>query len=308
MTTDQLASNIEDIILKAVGDFNAGLEKSQVTAYNKLIALIKDLKLDARGNIKSTAENIKLLRSINKAMEDTLLTDTYKKRVANYVGEFSKIQGAQAVYFNTIKKGFDGVAVLESIKTQSIENVISTLTESGLQEYFTNPIKNIITRNITTGGSYAALQEELRTYILGSEDIDGRFLRYTKTITTDSIRDFNSTYNDGISNYLGLDFKKYTGGLKDTSRAFCIERNGKYFHLEEIKAWGRGEKCCGLKLPDLKNGGPSWDGMRKGTNESNITTFRGGNGCNHQFIGASTAIVPEEVIKRAEDKGYYKPD
>jgi hypothetical protein len=300
MKPEKLASNVEDIILTAVQDFNEGLEKSQVTAYNKLIAEFKNLSIDSLGNIKRTAENVKVLKKINKAINDSLLTPTYKKRVSTYLKSFDLIEKEQLNYFAVVTEAAKATTMMEAVKIQAIESTVSSLTETVLHEYFTKPLKDIIIRNISTGGSYAEFQEEIRTYILGNDEVDGQFLRYTKQITNDSLSIYNRNYNDGVSKELGLVFYKYTGGLKDTSREFCEERNGKYFHIEEIKAWSRGEKCCGLRFPQ----GNNWPGRRKGTNENNILSFAGGHGCNHQMIAVSESVVPKEVIERARDKGY----
>jgi hypothetical protein len=304
MTAEELGSNIEDIILKAVEDFNEGLETSQVNAYNKLIGSVKELTLDARGNIKKTAANVKVLKSISKSIEDTLLTDAYKKRVGKYLQSFEAVEAQQTLYFNVIKEGFKANPMIESIKQQSIQNTVSALTESGLNQAFTQPVKDILIKNISTGGSYSALNEELRTFVIGNEEVDGAFLKHTKATTTDAVKSYNSTYNQSIAQDLGLQFYRYVGGLKDTSRAFCEERNKKYFHIEEIRAWGRGEKCCGLEWPIKKNGAAYWDGMKKGTNENNILINRGGWTCNHQYVAVSQAVVPDEVVKRAKEKGY----
>lgn len=304
MTAEQLGSNIEDIILKAVGDFNEGLESSQVNAYNKTLSLIKELTLDANGNIKKTAQNVKVLKGISKSIEETLLTDTYKKRVGKYLKVFDAVEKEQVLYFSVIKEGFKANATLEAIKGTTIENTVSALTEAGLNQAFTEPVKQILYQNISTGGSYTTLANQLREYIVGTEDAEGAFLRHTKQVTKEAVKTYNSTYNQSVSQDLGLVFYRYVGGLKDTSREFCTERNKKYFHIEEIKSWGKGEKCCGLSWPVKKNGVPYWDGMKKGTNENNIIINRGGWECNHQYVAVSQAVVPEEVIKRAKEAGY----
>jgi hypothetical protein len=304
MTAEQLASNIEDIILKAVDDFNQGLESSQVNAYNKLLGLVKELSIDARGNIKKTAENVKILRNVSKSIEDTLLTDTYKKRVGKYLKSFDAVQAEQTIYFNVIKEGFKVNPMLEAVKSATVDNTIAALTESGLDQAFTQPVKDLLIKNISTGGSYSAMTEQLRAFVIGSEDVDGAFLKHTKAITTDAVKSYNATYNQGVSQDLGLQFYRYVGGLKDTSRAFCEERNKKFFHIEEIKDWGKGEKCCGLEWPHKKNGVAYWDGMKKGTNENNILINRGGWECNHQYVAVSQGVVPDEVVERAKEKGY----
>jgi hypothetical protein len=300
MKPDQLASNIENIILKAIQDFDEGLASSQVNAYNKLIALMKEISIDSKGLIKRTAANVKVLKGITKALNETLLTPTYKARVAKYLRAYDTIENEQLLYFKTIKASFEASAMLETIKSSTIESVVSSLTEIGLEEYFTKPLKEIIYRNISTGGSYAEFQQEIREYIIGTPEVEGRFLKYTRQITNDTISSYNAQYNQSASQDLGLVFYKYLGGKKDTTRAFCEERYGKFFHIEEVKGWGRGERCCGLSWPQNKK----WAGMRKGTNENNILIFRGGYLCRHQIIAVSEAIVPETVINRAIQEGY----
>lgn len=304
MTAEELASNIEDTILKAVGDFNEGLESSQVNAYNKMLSLIKELSLDSRGNIKKTADNVKILKNISKSIEDTLLTDTYKKRVGKYLKTFDALEKQQNLYFSVIKEGFKANATLGAIKTQAIDSTVAALTEAGVNQVFTEPIKNILYQNISTGGSYSTLTNQLREFMVGTDQVDGAFLRHTKQVTKESVKTYNATYNQSVSQDLGLVFYRYVGGLKDTSRAFCEERNKKFFHIEEIKSWGKGEKCCGLSWPVKKNGAPYWEGMKKGTNENNILINRGGWECNHQYIAVSQGVVPDEVVKRAKDAGY----
>lgn len=306
MKPEQLASSIDGIISKATENFIEGLEKSQVSAYTKLIGLVKELAIDSKGNIKKTAANIKILKGITKSMSDTLLTPKYKQRVGAFIKAYDKIEDEQLTYFQVIKEGYQASAMLEVIKTQAIDSAITALTETGLETYFSQPIKDIIVRNITTGGSYSEFQEELRTFIIGNEEVDGRFLQYTKQITNDSISTYNAQYNQSVSEELGLVFYKYTGTEKDTTREFCRERKNKFFHIEEIKSWGEGEKCCGLSWPSKKEGRAYWPGMRKGTNKSNVMAFRGGYLCMHQLIAVSEGIVPKDVIDRARDAGYLE--
>jgi hypothetical protein len=80
--------------------------------------------------------------------------------------------------------------------------------------------------------------------------------------------------------------------LKDTSREFCDQRHGKYFHRKEVEAWAN----------------LSWAGKIQGTNSSNIFIYRGGYHCRHQLIPVSAASVPRSVIERAINEGYYQED
>lgn len=288
-TPDKVASNIEDIILEATTNFSDGLEASQQKAFNRLMKLVKDLDLDSKGRIKRTVKNLKTLRGVNKSIEDTILTPSYKSKVQDYLGSFDSIGTEQSTYFKLIEKGFSAQdAFLQEIKAQSIETASSNLLETGISQNFTTPIKNILQRNITTGGNFASMVDEMRTYIIGDKEIDGGLLRYAKGITKDSLHVYSGQYNQSVTEDLGLVFYKYSGGLKDSSRDFCESRAGKYFHKEEIKTWAS----------------KTWDGKMKGTTENTIFQNVGGYGCTHLLIPVSESIVPKDVIERARKEGY----
>jgi hypothetical protein len=87
------------------------------------------------------------------------------------------------------------------------------------------------------------------------------------------------------------EFFVYQGRPIATTRSFCRERAGRYWHREEIKEWGRNA------------GFMPWKGMHKGTNEVNIFLLLGGYTCRHILIPVSRGTVPQEDLDRMREKG-----
>jgi hypothetical protein len=94
----------------------------------------------------------------------------------------------------------------------------------------------------------------------------------------------NSIFKD-----LNWKWFRYVGGEIDTTRTFCEERNGKYFHRNSIAEWAdEGE----------------WSGQIEGTNSENIFVFLGGWNCRHSLIPVTIRRVPESIVADARAKGW----
>ena len=87
-------------------------------------------------------------------------------------------------------------------------------------------------------------------------------------------------------------FGQYAGGLIKDSRQFCVERDGKFYHLKEVQSWGNIQQ---------------WQGRYRRTNEQNIVEWLGGYNCKHVFAFRSLASVPMDVILRNMENGNYTP-
>ena len=90
----------------------------------------------------------------------------------------------------------------------------------------------------------------------------------------------------------GIVFYRFQGRPIKTTRPWCREREGRVWHIEEIREWGRKAAA-----------GDGWDGMVDGTNEQTIFTFLGGwygdrNTCRHVLVPVLRARVPREDLDR----------
>jgi hypothetical protein len=94
---------------------------------------------------------------------------------------------------------------------------------------------NAITSNNITLKDY---RESVKTIIQGNDKVEGAFTRHFKTFATDTYAIYDRITNNQFAVDLGLKYALYAGGLIETSRPFCIDRNNKVFTTDEIKKFG----------------------------------------------------------------------
>lgn len=267
---------------------NDSSSKIQQQIYDDIVSEISQLST-AQGDIKSSVANLKRIQKIKDNINSIVLNEDYVKDVNEFLSGFDKVQGTMDKYFSAISEEFQPSNLLDQIKNQFIDVTGNSLKEAGIEAAVINPIEGMLSQYITTGASYKDLLEQVRLMTLGNDEKLGRLSSYVKQITTDSLNQYSANYTKAISNDLGLVFYFYSGNVKDTSREFCDQRHGKYFHKIEVEKWAS----------------LSWAGKIPATNSSNIFIYRGGYHCRHQLIPVSTASVPREVIQRAINEGYY---
>ncbi len=137
-------------------------------------------------------------------------------------------------------------------------------------------------QNVNSGGKFSGFIDQVRDYVVGNSEVESRAMSYTRTFIKDTLLTYSRTYQQAVTADLGLQYFLYSGGIMDTTRDFCEERSGNYYHKKEIEAWA-----------DLE-----WKGKKKGTTESSIFHFAGGWNCGHQIIPVSDLIVPQDVKDR----------
>jgi hypothetical protein len=99
------------------------------------------------------------------------------------------------------------------------------------------------------------------------------------------------------SEQAGIVFYRFQGRPIKTTRPWCLAREGKVWHIEEIREWGRQAAA-----------GQGWDGMVEGTNEQTIMTYLGGwygdrSACRHVLVPVLASRVPAEDMERMRAKG-----
>jgi hypothetical protein len=282
MTPDDLGKKVESLIVEASNQLNKGISASQTYTYNSIIGMLKDLDTYKDGRIKRTKANLRVIRRVSNSITNDVLTDAYIARVNSFLGSYDSIESIQTAYFKDAFKDYDFREMYDVIKTQSIESARDLLLSGGIDTNLSQPVKQILTNNLLSGSSYPKMIEEVRNFMLGNDDIDGRLLSYTKQVTSDSLHIYSGVYNEAVSHDLGLEWLKYTGSVKDTTRSFCSSRAGKFYHKTEVEDWA-----------DDK-----WSGKMKGTNSENIFYYVGGYHCRHILVYVSESIVPESVKAR----------
>lgn len=297
MTPEELAAEIERLIVANNIKFAATMGKVQASLHNKIIGILKGLELDADGYIKQSSANRKILREAQNAFDDIIQNGPYQNSVETHLKVIPKIDALNSKYFKSISDLFSpNKNFFKDLQKQVIRDVNANLLNEGLIAQVKNPLNSILNQNVNLGGSFSGFQDQLRNFIKGNDLVDGRLLRYTTTYTADTLFNYSRSWQEAVTADLGLEFYLYSGGLTAAgkgsggSRDFCIDRTGKFFHRREIESWAS----------------QSWQGKNPLTTKSSIFTFAGGFNCKHSIIPVSVMVVPKEVIERAVAAGYYK--
>lgn len=308
-------SEFKDILKKideSISNMNKRIPSIQKDIYDSLQEDLRKLDLQD-GKIKTTVKNLSLINSIKNKLNRIILTDEYKAEVKEFAKSFNEITTLQNKYWRGIENQFKPKPLLQAIKTQAISDTVSKLTEAGIGANIAEPIADILRTNITTGGSYNKLTEQLRENLVNTQT-PGTLEKYVGQITTDAINQYSNQYTQIVSNDLGYEWFKYDNTDILSTRPFCDAMTDRpYFHISEVSALLRGEgltyvnKKSGLREPVPiyeKTGLPS--GMIPGTDASNFFIRRGGYRCGHSIRPVNERQVPQADKDRVYATAAYK--
>jgi len=293
---DQSITDILQTIDDAVNTFQDKVPGLQHQMFDDLQPLLKDLQTQ-NGKLLNNVANLKLLGTLKNKLQKIIITPGYKDAVQQFIDSYNTLATLNISYFRQFNQEFTPVQTLPYIKQLAIESTINDLLGQGLNVNVVTPVTSILNTNITSGGSYASMQNQLRDYVINNEKGDGSLLKYTNQITTDAISQYNSQYIDAIAQDLNFNWYRYVGSLLTTSREFCVYLTKKDFiHKSElpeiIKGHIDGHDCKLSKTTGLPLG------MKPGTNADNFKILRGGYECKHHLFPVSDSAVPELILSK----------
>lgn len=287
-------------ISKAVNGFTKDLPGVEKEILNKILRNLKELEL--RGDsIKASVKNIRLISEIKSQIQGIILNDRYVDSLSEFVKSFNTITDLQNKYWKSVEETYRPNAILTEIKTQSIEDTVDKLTEAGIGANISDKITDILRQNITGGGSYSSLTDQLKEFLVQTET-EGALTKYAKQITVDSVNQYNAQYTQTVSSDLGFEWFIYDNTDIDTTRPFCdAMTDKKYFHISEIPDLLKGKGLTYVNKEGERVPVPIYDrtglpsGMIPGTDATNFFVRRGGYNCGHQIRPISERLVPADV-------------
>jgi hypothetical protein len=301
---DLILEDLLSLIETRIDSFNEKMPKVQRDAYNVILDLTGDLET-SNGRIKATMKNVKLISKIKQQLSKVIFTKEYEEELDKIVKTYGEITKLQNQYFTAAIGKFTVPKVLAEVQQLAIEGVVDAMGLDAVGVNVISPVRDILVKNVTTGGSKAEFLDEVREYLLDTERGDGKLVKYTKQIVTDSLNQYSANYTQIVSDDLGLEWFKYVGSNKETTRPFCKALTDAkqtcmpFIHRSQLPEIVEGQ-ICGEQVPIYdKTGLPH--GMIPGTNAVNFPINRGGYNCNHQLVPVSAALVPKAL--REEFKG-----
>lgn len=254
-TRQALLDKRQQALINGASDLEKGL-------FDMIMKQFVQYLVTEKGKIVSGSENIKLTDALDKVFNDFRNKELVKV-AATMVDDFAKVTALNENYYElfTSKKKFDDIRkeVREFIRVRIGLNPDNTIKTDGYLDKLIsdntlrNEIKNQTLKAVTGGLEFGLYQEQLRFKIEGATGIDGSLTRYLKTFAYDSYMQFDRTVNTVFADNLELTDFFYAGGLIETSRKFCIERNNKVFTKDEAKLWVN-DKDLPRTLAEKKSG------------------------------------------------------
>jgi hypothetical protein len=278
--------------------FQKSLEGQQSEQLTKVNALLQRLQFDG-DNLRMSNANLQIISDLTYELKSIVLTDEYIKDVTKFANEFTK---QAAVNKELISMSIEGAIipqVADAYISNAKKNAIESLIGAPIDANFIKPIQSLLETAVTSGSSTKETLESIRLFVAGSPDKDSKLLKYAKQITNDSFAIADRTYTNIVATALDIEWYYYSGGDFATTRCFCEERVGNYYHYLEIESWGKGKN-----LGKCNIGGGKWAGMIPTTDKSTIFTFAGGYNCQHSIMPVSDLVVPKSDKKRAKELGF----
>jgi len=276
------------------------VEKTQKKIFEEILILANDFVI-TNGRIELSIPNLNTVDLIIEELKTALHGSEYFEAVKEFGKDFDLQQKINEEYFTQAFDDFATPDFAAEMVRQSKVATVDALLGAPLDENFLKPLQKTLTDLVSSGASWKESVKTIREFAEGGENVDGKLLQYSKQIAHDAFSYADATYSNAVAEELDGEWYFYAGGEIPTSRCFCVERNGKYFHYKEIEAFGRGENLGECKSGDL------WAGANKNTNEQTIFIYKGGHFCNHSWMLVSIFDVPKEVVQRVIDAGLYEP-
>lgn len=287
-------------IKRSLSGFDKSIPALQSKLFKEVLTEIK--RLNTKGDkISVTVKNLSILTSIKNKLNRIILNREYVAEIKDFVKSFNNVYALQFEYWKSVEKTFKPRPLLKAIRNQAITDTFQSLTTQGISANVSDAIIGILRTNITSGGSYTDLAEQLRQSLTNTPESKGILDRYVKTVANDSIQQFNRQYTQIVSNDLGYTWYRYMNTDIETTRCFCDKMTDKnYFHISEVPEILKGLGCDIYKKTGLPYG------MIDGTNADNFFIRAGGWNCRHSIQPVAERQVPGNIRTEVFNTSAYK--
>lgn len=275
---DELIASSEDAMISAIRSL-------QDRVASGLVSRAGALEVKRDGTLRANRKNRRLLRGLKKELVKLVQSQSYLEAVDKFKEAFDNVERLNATYFQQEFSTFRRT-MLTDISSAAKDRAGELLTTNPLNAGLVQPINEIIDGYLS-GGTRQSLIDSFRANIPTSFteqdgvlgiDRTGYLERNSGRYVRDSLNIHSRSMSDAMVNATGAEWIAYLGGTVRDTRDFCQERNGNFYHIDEVRSWASLQ----------------WQGRNSGTNESNILQLLGGYNCRHSAIAVSIDRVPQE--------------
>lgn len=281
-TPTELIQSLDAILDDEILDsMVANFDKMMGPVLAEIELLLKELSVDSAGNVKPTTGNMKIINRAKTKLINAIGGDDYQAAINAVESGFSNAVETMNAYMTVLTGSFDEGAKLRALVEVSISSLTDQISSTRLGQVFAEQVGTIMNNAITRGLPFRALMNAVQEQLKAEALMNVTRFNIKQTVT-DAFGVMNRSYLNLAAERAGLHWYRYQGGVIKTTRSFCEERNGKYYHEKEIKSWGD----------------QNWDGKMEGTTPQTILKTAGGYNCRHIFAPVMEQIVPESAKQR----------
>lgn len=276
---------------RSAGD--AAVEKllSEITAFQertatRMAGILSELEIEG-GRLVASEANMARLSSVINELESGFADEKWQKAVGEYLASFTELEAGLTAYAEGFGAFDTGLLTVLKQQYQTI-SANYLLDATSFTRTLQQPIMQEVGASIASGGRYRDLVQSVSNIVTGGEDSDGALLGNARTAVNDLVSIYERTATKAAADSVGAEFFFFTGPKLDSSRKWCLERKGKYWHKKEIESWGN----------------TTWEGQIPGTNKVTIFSLVGGYGCTDVLVPVARRDVPKADLERMRSKGY----
>jgi hypothetical protein len=286
---DRILKEKQQLLETADNDLIAASQRAQRQLWTLIQEDFEAMETDAEGRIRLTQRNIEIAARIVNRLKLGLGATDFAPAMEDFLAKFDKSIEVNQAYARQFNPRYRIADIQVEMMRQSKIIAVDLLTNEGYKSRIDQTFRIPLNAALQGGANLRETIRSLKEVVQGSKETDGRVLANVKTYANTTFATADRTLSNTIYKDLGIEWYRYVGGEIDTTRDFCAERTGKYYHRLEIEQWGNDE----------------WNGQIAGTNSENIFVVAGGWNCRHSIMGVPIARVPRDVIERAKSKGFY---
>lgn len=213
-----------------------------------------------KGTKRSYARLDKLIYDsiLEYLVENLSISDKGVRFTQSNIGVINKLEVTGNSFGRTIKKIFDfilkGINKLLGVTVKDLKKYDVRAEKTGVRvtdrllTHAATSLNQVLDLSII----YADIKQTALTLLSRPEGIDLRTMRtvlknkvigqgisqrYYSRWTADIYSQYQRVGANEVRKDIGLRFAIYQGGLIESSRSFCEQRNGKVFHEDEVNSW-----------------------------------------------------------------------
>lgn len=260
----------EELLVKKVNGLQVKLFDS---VFNDYLSKLEQ----SNGRILNTQQNKNLITNLDR-IYDAFNATHNAVTVKTFINDLIQIHDLNKKYFSNINP--EGTRASAPVIEEAINKGLGidqngNLIQGGFADKFLKDkkslksIKRIANKAVRTKQGFVEFKDALKQHIKGQPGTNGGTLQqYYRNYAYDTYQKVDRINGDKFATALDLRYFIYSGGLINTSRGFCIKRNGRIIDSTKFK------KLTYSSLPENQRGGiPSsgWNPMED----------LGGYGCRH---------------------------